>query len=354
MQTGAEDYEYRGAPPLELRREPDRPPTGREAAATARHAARVRRRRRYGRCAALLLLPFSVPLVFRLLDADGPSPVPQLLAFLPWFLVPGWLGLVCAVLARRVLFVVWAVAVLATTGWCLLPYGPDAPAHRAGVAAERFRVLTADLRHGEALEPLLELLRTEQPQLVAVQECGRACASALRRPPVREAYPYRVITGGGAADGAALLSVYPLDSTPPVAGGGGMPGAVVDVAGAQVRFQVVHPPPPLLGGVGAWERDLGLLADHAAAHGGKPLLLAGDFHASQDHAAFRGILRTGLRDVARLEGRSRTPTWPAGTAPLGAQLDHVLVSEEFDSQGVVFFDLPGSDHRAVLADVSLH
>lgn len=355
MRTGAGNYEYRGEPPPELRREPD-PPPARGAGAAARQAARVRRRhRRFGHWAVLFLLPFSVPLVFRGLDSDGPSPVPQMLAFLPWFLVPAWLGLVCAVLARRALLIVWAAAVLVATGWYLLPYGPDAPAQRAGVPAERFRVLTANLQRGDALEPFLELLRTERPQLVAVQECDTVCATVLRSGELRAAYPYRVVVEGGSAAGSALLSTYPLRSTPPVPGRMAMPGAVVDVAGTQVRFQLAHPSPPLLAGVGSWGRELARLAAFASEHEDVPLVVAGDFNSSQDHAAFRSVLDTGLRDVARLEGRSRAPTWPDRTAPpFGAQIDHVLVSEEFGSRDVVFFDLPGSDHRAVLADVALH
>jgi endonuclease/exonuclease/phosphatase (EEP) superfamily protein YafD len=354
VKTGADDYVYRGEPPPELRRDPDPPRAPRDAAAVARRAARLRRRRRYAWFTALLLVPVSVPLVFRGLDTDGPSPVPQLLAFLPWFLAPAWLALVGAVLARRVFLVLWAVAVLGTTGWFLQPYGPDAPAEQAGAPTERFRVLTANLQHGDALPALLELLRQEGPQLVAVQECDVACATALGSREVREAYPHRVVLDGGSAEGSALLSTYPLRSTPPVPGALGMPGAVVDVSGTSVQFQVAHPSPPLLATVGPWERELGRLAGYAAEHGDGPLVMAGDFNASQDHAAFRALLDAGLRDVARLEGVSRTPTWPADTAPpMGAQIDHVLVSEDFDTHEVTFFDLPGSDHRAVLADVAL-
>ncbi|EST38119.1 hypothetical protein N566_09205, partial [Streptomycetaceae bacterium MP113-05] len=304
--------------------------------------------------AVLFLLPFSVPLVFRGLGADGPSPVPQILAFLPWFLAPAWVGLVFAVLARRALLVLWAVAVLVATGWFLQPYGPDAPVEAADAPGSRFRVLTANLHHGDAVEALRELLRDERPQLVAVQECDTRCVQALGANEVRDAYPHRVVVEGGSAEGSALLSAYPLRSTPPVPGELAMPGAVVDVGKRSLRFQLAHPMPPLLRTIGPWERELGRLADYAAGHGNGPLVIAGDFNATQDHAAFRAVLDTGLQDVARLEGRSRTPTWPTQTAPpLGAQIDHVLVSEDFDTHGVTFFDLPRSDHRAVLADIAV-
>ncbi|WP_237319451.1 endonuclease/exonuclease/phosphatase family protein [Streptomyces sp. JJ36] len=360
MYAGDDDYEYRGEVPPELRRgRSGGPPRGRRDGPYGPPDRPPRRRRRLRRwalwCAVVLLLPFSVPLVFRGLDADGPSPVPQLLAFLPWFLAPAWLGLVCAILARRVLVLLWAAAVLGSTGWFLQPYGPDAPPPRQEPATARFRVLTANLEHGDATGALLGALRRERPHLVSVQECDRRCAAALRTTAVRDAYPYRVVLpGDSAAAGSALLSSRPLRTLPPVPGTLTMPGALVEFGGATVRVQVAHPMPPLFRSVGPWRRELGALRDYAAAHRAEPLLMAGDFNASQDHAAFRALLETGLRDAARLEGRSRTPTWPTATAPpLGAQIDHVLVSEEFEVRDAVFLDLRGSDHRALLADVKL-
>lgn len=88
---------------------------------------------------------------------------------------------------------------------------------------------------------------------------------------------------------------------------------------------------------------------------GTPTILAGDFNASQDHAAFRRILDTGLRDAARLAGAARTPSWPARTAPAaGAQIDHVLVSEEFSVSDARFLSIADSDHRALIVDITLH
>jgi endonuclease/exonuclease/phosphatase (EEP) superfamily protein YafD len=304
-----------------------------------------------------VLLPVSVPLVFRGLDADGPAPVPQLLAFLPWFLAPAWVGLVLGVVARRWPVALWAASTLAATAVFLQPYGPDAPPPGGQPTVARFRVLTANLHHGDATATLLKLLETEHPQLVAVEECDHRCVRALRSEAVRAAYPHRIVVSEGTWAGSALLSSYPLRSTTPLPGVPAMPGAYAEIAGVRVRVQVAHPMPPQFGSVNAWRRGLGELRDLAASlrRAGTPALFAGDFNASQDHAAFRAVLGAGLQDVARLQGHSRTPTWPARTAPpLGVQIDHVLVSDAFETHDVGFFGLPGSDHRAVLADVALH
>jgi endonuclease/exonuclease/phosphatase family metal-dependent hydrolase len=135
----------------------------------------------------------------------------------------------------------------------------------------------------------------------------------------------------------------------------GMPGAVADVDGHAVRLQLAHPMPPLPGQVDLWHRELAALREAATADPGTPLVLAGDFNASQDHAAFRRILDTGLRDASRLDGADRTATWPALTAPtLGVQIDHVLVSEDFGARRTRILDLADTDHRAVVTDLTLH
>ncbi|KOV73419.1 hypothetical protein ADL02_39205 [Streptomyces sp. NRRL WC-3723] len=73
------------------------------------------------------------------------------------------------------------------------------------------------------------------------------------------------------------------------------------------------------------------------------------------HAAFRRILDTGLTDAARLAGRDRAPSRPARTASvIGAQIDHVLVSRDFTATGARFPRVSGTDHRALVVDLTLH
>ena len=306
--------------------------------------------------AALFLAVITAPLAARALDVDGPTPLPQLLAFLPWFLAPGWLALAYAALARRWLLCGWAAAALAATGWFLQPYGADAPEGSAERPAEaRFRVLTANLEHGGATRSLVETLRDERPQLVSVQECNPRCARALRTAELRDLYPHRVVAASDGAGGSALLSRFPLDGKTSLEGSRmAMPGAVVRIGESRVRVRVVHPMPPDVGETAVWKRELGMLRRLADRPHGEPLLMAGDFNSSQDHAAFRAVLDTGLDDAARQAGRSRTPTWPTATAPpLGAQIDHVLLGDRMVAIGADFLDLPGTDHRALVADVKL-
>ncbi|MCD9140682.1 endonuclease/exonuclease/phosphatase family protein [Streptomyces albireticuli] len=313
-------------------------------------------RRRPARwCAGLLLAAVGVPLICRALDTDGVTPVPQLLAFLPWLTVPAAVALLLAAGTRWVAGCAWGLVALAAIGWFLRPYGTGgAPA--TGPVAARLRVLTANLEFGGATPGLLAALRRERPDLVSVQECAPAvCGTALGRAEVRAAYPYRLVVGGGAAEGSAILSRYPLEPDGAVPGALAMPRALVRVADVPLRFQVAHPMPPVPGGLAVWRGELGRLRELAAGRGDTALVIAGDFNASQDHAAFRALLDTGVRDSAAMLGLARAPSWPRPVAPrLGVQIDHVLVSAAVEPRAARFLDLPDTDHRALVVDVALH
>ncbi|AJF66031.1 membrane protein [Streptomyces vietnamensis] len=303
----------------------------------------------------LLIVPATIA-GCRILDTDAVTPVPQLLSFLPWLTVPAALGALLAVIAHRRTLSLLAFVVLATTAWSALPYMPQLVTSY-GLPLARVRVLAANIEFGEATGALIDTIRRERPQLVFVSECDRACGHALTSTFATELPHHASVDADGSA-GSVLLSAYPLrvrdEGVIPAAMG--MPGATAEIAGLPVRLQLAHPLPPLPGQVDAWKRELGRIEDVAAGRPyDEPFLLAGDFNASQDHAAFRAILDRGhLQDAARLARTSRTPTWPTeGPVPPYVQIDHVLVSDDFSVAGIRFPALAGSDHRAVLTDLDL-
>ncbi len=284
--------------------------------------------------------------------------MPQLLSLLPWLAAPAFAALLLAPAARgraRPVLVAWAVAAVAASVWSALPYGPAATGAR-GPAAAVVRVLTANVEYGGAVPALVDAARRERPDLLFVQECDPACADALAAA-LGGRLPHRAGAAREDAAGSVVLSAFPLAA--PVALPGTaleMPGATARIGGTAVRLRLAHPLPPVPGLVGRWRRELGLLRDDAAARRGAPAVVAGDFNAAQDHAAFRAVLRAGgLHDAARLAGRARTPSWPADLpVPAWTQIDHVLVSGDFSVRDARFLDLPGSDHRALVVDAVLH
>lgn len=302
--------------------------------------------------AGLLFLGVSVVVGCRVADVDGVTPVPQFLAFLPWLLLPVGFGLVMAVLSRWWVGVVWAVVLLGLLAWFIEPYGKAG--QPGGRPLASFRVLTSNVEFGHATDALITTIRRAKPDLVFVQECEYTCDAALKEA-LGADYPHRAAQVAAGSAGSVVLSRFPLDPADGVDGTMAMPGAVADVRGHAVRLQLAHPMPPLPGHVDLWRRELGELRDFAVTERRTPLVVAGDFNASQDHAAFRRILDAGLRDAARLTGHDRTPSWPARTTPaFGAQIDHVLLSADFSARTARFLDLADTDHRALLVDVTLH
>lgn len=112
----------------------------------------------------------------------------------------------------------------------------------------------------------------------------------------------------------------------------------------------VHAAAPMPDVLPKWEQDLANLRRWCQVQQGAVALI-GDFNATLDH---RGMRSMGCTDVAGEVGRGLTATWPTYLPRwLGVQIDHVLVSPGVVPISAQVLDLPGSDHRALLARISL-
>jgi endonuclease/exonuclease/phosphatase family metal-dependent hydrolase len=308
--------------------------------------------------AGLLLAGVSVVVGCRIADTDGITPVPQLLAFLPWLLAPTAVALLFAALTRWRLGLVWGVAVLGALAWYIEPYGKTTHRGRPGRRTPRTH-LERRVRPGHGRADRRDQGPAPRPRLrpgMRVRVRGEAGAGLRKgqeqegrtgreREPrqmrgTRAPTPIGRRSKAAGSDGSVILSRHPLKPAAGIPATMGMPGATADVNGHEIRLQLAHPMPPLPTHLSTWREELSDLRDYAAANRARPTVLAGDFNASQDHAAFRRILDAGFRDAARLTGDARTPSWPARTAPpLGAQIDHVLVSRDFAANRARFLDL---------------
>ena len=91
------------------------------------------------------------------------------------------------------------------------------------------------------------------------------------------------------------------------------------------------------------------------APGDSPLILAGDFNATLDHAQFRRLLRLGYVDAASQAGNGLVLTWgplPDRCLTLLA-IDHVLIDRRCAVLTTSAHWLTGSDHRALYAKLRL-
>lgn len=114
------------------------------------------------------------------------------------------------------------------------------------------------------------------------------------------------------------------------------------------RILAVHPAVLRPSRTPEWRRELDRLAG-LVADDPRPTVVVGDLNATCEHRALQPVLRR-VRSAAAEVGRARTATWPAGRSHrLGVAIDHVLVSAAVGVGSVEILDVPGSDHRAVLA-----
>ncbi|MFJ1649661.1 endonuclease/exonuclease/phosphatase family protein [Streptomyces sp. NPDC088258] len=355
------------------------PPDAQEPAARAPTSRPLHERFLTG-VTGLFLVGATVLVGCRVLGTDGVTPVPQLLAFLPWLLVPMVPAALFAALLRWRTGTVWALVLLAVTGWTSRTYdaydtddgasdtyaasGTSGTTGTTGTtgtsgsgAPTRIRVLTSNVEFGQGTLGLIDTIRREKPDLVFVQECEFVCAGLLADRVPSADYPYRNVVKASRAEGSAILSVFPLTDAAGVEGVLAMPGSTARIGDRTVHLQLAHPLPPIPGMVDDWRTELGGIRTYAAAahRRGGPVIVAGDFNATRDHALFRALLKDGgLRDSALSAGAGHTPSWPSRLPrPLGAQIDHVLVSDDFAVRDARFIDLADTDHRSLLVGLEL-
>ncbi|GGF39896.1 hypothetical protein GCM10011519_11950 [Marmoricola endophyticus] len=247
--------------------------------------------------------------------------------------------------ARPLLGVLTAVAVVGLVVqvvWLAPRFTPDE------VGGSGPTVLTANLKYGAGdAGTVVRLVRERQVDLVALEEVTPASLARLRAAGLERLLPHAAGRPSEDADGTMVFSRYALTGATAVPVSLG--GVSVSVAAPEpFRFLAVHVSDPLFH-PGPWYADLGLLQRTVRASTG-PVVVAGDFNTTLDHAPLRRVLeRTGLRDGAEQAGSGLRPTWPSDRLVPILTIDHVLTGRGVAVAGTDRVRVPGSDHFGLLA-----
>lgn len=207
-------------------------------------------------------------------------------------------------------------------------------------------VLQPNEQHADAVARALG----SDADLISVQEVGPEWAADLAAG-LRERYPYQHIEPRTNCYGIALFSRIPFQEVHTVVvAGSPFIEAVVRAGEQPVRVLAVHASSPI--SYGHFRRrnaQLELLAGHVAATD-TPTVLIGDLNTVHwDRAYGRFCARSGLAPTGGTDQR----TWPS-VGPLALiPLDHLLVSPGVSPVSVNTFDVPGSDHRGLLAELRI-
>ncbi|HEY2263589.1 MAG TPA: endonuclease/exonuclease/phosphatase family protein [Streptosporangiaceae bacterium] len=276
-----------------------------------------------------------------------------LLSFTPQVTAGAWTS---ALLLRGAGPAVTAAAAGAALTAAVGPRG--VPSGQPPAAGPVLRVLTANLLAGRAAAGgVVELVRRQDADVLFVQELTDDAAAGLQGAGLGNLLPYRAPQPAPSGTQDSIYARYPLRGEPSAApAGAARCAARLDLpSGQSVRLTCIHAVPPRParrpGAAARWRRELAALP----APGDSPSVLAGDFNATLDHAQFRRLLRRGYADAASGAGRGLSLTWGPrpGQGPALLAIDHVLTDRRCAVLAASVHVLPGSDHRALYAELRL-
>jgi endonuclease/exonuclease/phosphatase (EEP) superfamily protein YafD len=271
---------------------------------------------------------------------------------------PMWaaaVGLLAALVARR-----WATAGVAVvlTALVVLVQAPAWVSAAVPEGGTPVVVMQANLRLGLAdPAPIVKLVDEHKVQVLATEELTHPEQQRLLAAGLGTLLPYHytVASTPGAGNGIGMWSRYPLADTRLV------PGfelkvltATVMLPGRSFTFAAVHLLPPFPQQPGEWNTEIGRLKTLLRAQPkGTPVIAAGDYNSTVDHAQFRALFSDGYADAADQAGAGYPASYPADRwfGPLIA-IDHVLTRNAVASS-LSTLDLPNSDHRGLLSRVVL-
>ena len=232
------------------------------------------------------------------------------------------------------------------------------PRRQPPAGGPALRLLTANLREGRAAAaPLVELARRAGADVLLVQELTDEAVARLQRAGLGDLLPHCITQPAAAGAGGGIYARHPLSDGLAVAPAAlAQPAARLDLpSGQSVQLVCVHSRAPKRpwprGTVARWRGELSMLPPP----GDTPVILAGDFNATLDHAQLRRLLRLGHQDAALQAGNALIPTWrpePRGCPALLA-IDHILIDPRCAVRATSVHQLPGSDHRALYARLRL-
>ncbi|MDV8057694.1 MULTISPECIES: endonuclease/exonuclease/phosphatase family protein [unclassified Rhodococcus (in: high G+C Gram-positive bacteria)] len=304
--------------------------------------------------ALLLLFAAVLGIVAHLVDARGQAMLvaASLAHVLMLAAVPG------AALAA-VAFGWWGLAagaaVLTGAIATQLPLQRHRPLHRhrsrTTTEAPTLTVLHANIWLGQAdLDALVALVEQHRPDVLTLVELTPE-AEARLRPRLSGSLPHAYVSAAPGGEGTGIYSRFPLVDEQR------HDGFVTELLSARVEMPgrplvfAVHPVPPWPREPSEWVRELALLRQLLAKIpvDDGPVVVAGDFNATQDHRRYRDLQDGRFVDAAVATGAGMLRTYPAHTwYPPVIAIDHVLVAD-MAVRSVEAVTITGSDHRGILA-----
>ena len=273
----------------------------------------------------------------------------------PYLMLGAPVALALGVWARRRLLVVVAALLTAVLAALQVPWFLSATPDPSSVAV---RTMTVNMLYGLAEPDALTRAAAQGADVLMVQELTPQAARGLSAAGIAKTFPYQALDARPVSAGVGIYSRYPITDSTRIG------GYALAMVSAQVRIPRVSQdvslltvhldapwPRPIIG----WQKDIakfpGTLDDVAADAANGTVIVGGDFNSTFDMLPFRALLTNGYADAARQAGSGRNFTYPANKRfPPVLGIDHVL-TRNATAVSTATVELPGTDHRALLATV---
>ena len=207
---------------------------------------------------------------------------------------------------------------------------------------------------GPTPEAVVARVRQADPDVLFLQELTADAQTRLKQAGLEDLLPHTQIEHqDGGPRGSGIYSRFPLSEGPSMPSTfAAQPTALLELPGGEeVELICVHPrrrrcgaAAPPRGG-----RSSALLP----APGKRPRVVAGDFNATSIMPRSAPCSVSATPTPPSQTGNALTRTWGPQDKGLWLTLDHVLVSRGCAVLAYAVHDVPGSDHRAVYAEIRL-
>lgn len=293
-----------------------------------------------------MVIPVAVAVITRATGFEA-GPFAILVSLMPWVALTSLVPLALALVARG-----WVLAGIAGA-LAAVCVAWQVPIFVGGGGGEPVLVIASvNMQFGEGdAESIVALVEQHDVDVLSVQELTPEGAQRLADAGLDAALPFSEVLAEPGVTGTGLWSRLPLTEPRSLEGFFSREiAATIDGPEGQFTMLAVHPRAPGMPGHGLWEEELALLGDELAQIDG-PVIAAGDFNTTRDHAGFRHIESLGYEDAVDQAGTGFAPTFPVGRELFPfVVIDHVLERDTgLTAVSTITVEIPGADHKALVA-----
>ena len=260
---------------------------------------------------------------------------------------------IAAAVTRRWLWFVVALIGICINGIAVYPWYVSDQSHLSGSPEPELRLLFSIVHIlNEQHEKLIELVETEQPDVLVLQEISSRWVRSLETAGL--SLPHKHLVPRNDSFGIGIFSRIPIHMSEVIHFGKSYPSilAVLEIGGERVTILTMHPPPPVSEQAAASRNEQLQAAASYFREIQTPKLIIGDLNTTMWSRNYTRFVRESELKNAR-RGFGILPSWPTYFPPMYIPIDHCLVSHDMTVVDFRTGNDVGSDHLPLIADLSL-